>query len=113
MIAVEAGRGHELLVEGKDYAFPIATGAIRMAARVNGLVVPCLAYAHRPFGLTLRVGTPVAADGDLHAVCAHLMDEFTPMLRAHPEQCERELIRSFRVLPPELEAAAEYRTRPA
>lgn len=101
MVAVESGRGHELLVEGDDYAFPMATGPIRMAARVNGLVVPCLALANGPFRLTLRLGRPVAADGDLQAVCAQVMDEFAPILRAHPEQCERELIRVFRRSRPE------------
>jgi hypothetical protein len=113
MVAVESGRGHELLVEGNDYSLAMATGPIRMAARVNGLVVPCLALATGPFRLTLRVGTPIAADGDLQAVCAQVMDAFVPILRAHPEQCERELIRAFRLVAPDPDLAPEYRTRPA
>jgi hypothetical protein len=47
--------------------------------------------------LTPDIGKPVPGAVDLDAACAHLMREFIPILRAHPEHCERELIRRFRL----------------
>ena len=108
MVAVEGYRGHLMCVEGEDYSFRMATGVIRLAATAKALVVPCLTFAHRPFGFMLHVGKPVPTDGDLHSACAHLMHEFIPILKAHPEQCDHALIQSFLAPAPAWKPAVEW-----
>lgn len=97
MMTIEGGHGHELMVERPDYTFRMATGAIRLAARLNGIVVPCCAVVDGAFRMRLHVGRPVAADGDLRAIAIHLMSEFEPMLLRHPEHCEPEMINALGV----------------
>jgi len=91
LIAVDGDEGRQVLVPGGDFSFRIAIGAVRLAAKVNGVVVPCLISGDRALGVTLHFGTPApaaqAADAaSQEAACAHLLREFLPILRAHPEQ---------------------------
>ncbi len=100
LIAVDSDRGRQVRVQGEDFSFRMATGAIRLAARAKAIVVPCLIRATRPLGVQIHFGNPVpdawVADKCRHAsACSHLLHEFLPVLHAEPEQCSPELLYCF------------------
>lgn len=99
-IAVEGDGSRHVLVRGEDFAFPMATGALRLAARADAEVVPCLIRADRPWGFTIHFGRPVppawVRDKNRHAAaCDHLLREFLPVIADQLEQCGPELLRCF------------------
>ncbi len=103
MVALDAAQGRDVWVEGDDYALRLRTGAIRLATAANAILVPCFAFSHRAFGMTLHLGLPVSAEGNTQEICANLMHQFIPVLRAHPEHCEGQLLKSFRASSQDLE----------
>jgi lauroyl/myristoyl acyltransferase len=101
MIAVDGYQGRPVEVLDGDLSFRMVPGAVRLAAKVNAVVVPCLISGDRPLGVTIHFGTPapaaaVADKAAQAAACAHLLREFLPVLRAQPEQFTFELMAHFR-----------------
>lgn len=97
IVAVDGGKGESWPISGPGFSLRMATGAVRLASRVNGIVVPCLIRAERSMAFTVHLGAPVPAAWvadrrQRFAACAHLLQEFLPILRAHPEQCAYELL---------------------
>jgi hypothetical protein len=103
LIAVDGYQGRPVQIPDGDLSFRMVPGAVRLAARVNAIVVPCLISGDRPLGVTIHFGTPApaadVADKEAQAAaCAHLLREFLPILRAQPEQFTFELMNHFRAL---------------
>jgi lauroyl/myristoyl acyltransferase len=103
LITVEGNDGEHVLVKRADFCFRMATGALRLAARADAHVLPCLIRAERPIGFTIHFGKPVPRewirDKCRHAAaCEHLLEEFLPLLCAHPEQSGFQLLCCFQPL---------------
>ncbi|MBN8246868.1 MAG: hypothetical protein J0L84_05425 [Verrucomicrobia bacterium] len=85
----------------------VATGAIRMAAQKQALLLPCTVLSLGHWRFRIVVGRPVpeaflGAVPDVARAAAHLVSELFPLQQAHPDQCCRELIGSFSLaLPPD------------
>src|SRR5262249_9109641 len=91
LIAVDGYRGRYLLLSDGEICFRMALGAVRLAAKVNAVLIPGLICGERGLGVTVHFGTPVPAaevtdKAAQKAACMHLLREFLPILRAHPEQ---------------------------
>jgi lauroyl/myristoyl acyltransferase len=105
IVTVEANDAKHVLVKGDDFHFRMATGALRLAARADAHVVPCLIRADQSLGFTIHFGKPVPAAwvGDkcqYGAACNHLLHEFLPVLRDQPEQSGYELLGCFQTAAP-------------
>jgi lauroyl/myristoyl acyltransferase len=112
LIAVDGEAGRQQQVPGTDYGFIMAPGAIRLAARRQAVVVPCLIRAEPAWGVTIQVGDPVpqewVAQKAWHAAsCAHLLRAFRSMIHDEPEQCSSELLSHFRAVVPARVAAVK------
>jgi KDO2-lipid IV(A) lauroyltransferase len=110
LVAVDGREGSQRQVPGTDYGFVIAPGAIRLAARRQAAVVPCLIRAEPAWGVTIQLGDPVpqewVAEKAWHdAACTHLLRVFRSMLRDEPEQCSSALLSHFQAAAPSRLAA--------
>jgi hypothetical protein len=115
IITAEGYDSQHALVRSDDFSFRMATGALRLAARANAYVIPCLIRADRPFGFTVHFGRPVPdewlRDKSRHqAACEHLLHEFLPQLRAQPEQAGYQLLWCFKKLAPQPEKTGAARS---
>jgi lauroyl/myristoyl acyltransferase len=112
IVAVDDGRGELPPVAGLDFSLRMATGAVRLAARVNAVVVPCLIRADRSMAFTIHFGAAVpdacVADQRQHpAALVHLLQVFLPLLRAYPEQCAYSLLRCIQTSAPPADGAGD------
>jgi lauroyl/myristoyl acyltransferase len=110
IIAVDGAHGRHCEVAADDWSLRMAPGALRLAARTNAIMVPCLVGAERPLRLSIHFGDPVpddwVADPTRHpAACVHLLREFLPLLRAQPEQCHFVLLSQMRPRVPQTQMA--------
>jgi hypothetical protein len=89
-----------LVVRGPDFCLRLGSGAVRLAAVTNAVIVPCLIAAPRGLAVEIHFGTPVAddliADPCRHPAAAeHVVRELLPLIRALPEQCVDQLLSAF------------------
>jgi hypothetical protein len=114
LVTVDGGGATQhLQIQGSDFSFRMATGALRLAARANAPVIPCLIRADWPAGITIHFGQPLetawVADRRQHNIaCEHLLCFFLPLLQAQPELSWYQLLWCFEVAksPPEMAAMA-------
>jgi hypothetical protein len=92
IVAIDAYHKKHVLVHGGDCLFRLSPGALRLAAIVDAVVIPCLIQS--PYGLasTIYFGKTVPddhiADPRNHAAaCEHIVREILPILETSPEQC--------------------------
>lgn len=104
LMTVEGVKSGQVFIGGEDYSLPLATGAVRLAALTGAVLIPCLAYSHRPLGLTVHFGKPAPPPAGKkdpgRAAYEHLLREFVSVIRIAPEQCSFELLWRFRPLVP-------------
>jgi lauroyl/myristoyl acyltransferase len=91
LMAVDVNRGRESTVRGDDFCMRMATGPVRLAARVNAAVLPCVIRGEGLFRFTIELGPPVPAEWladprQAGAACKHLAASLVSALRANPEQ---------------------------
>lgn len=105
LVALDVRAGRTVTVPVTEgWAFCLATGAIRIAAQKQGLLLPCSMVSLGGWRFRLVLGRPVPEEflgpvPDLERAAAHLVAELFPFHQAHPDQCRRELIGSFREAP--------------
>jgi lauroyl/myristoyl acyltransferase len=102
IMALDGGHGNHVFVDNGDSSFRMASGAMRLAARTDAIVVPCLIRADRGLGVWIHFGKPVpeeliADPRNRLAGCQHLFQEFLPLLRAYPHEASYELSCRFRL----------------
>ena len=81
----------------EGWTFQMATGAVRLAIRQQAELIPCIIADEGDWQFRLELGRPVpkeflAQEKDWPRAGKHLLEEMMPLLRAHPEQCQREFI---------------------
>jgi lauroyl/myristoyl acyltransferase len=114
IIDIDAGGGRHLATPHADgCGFIMSTGALKLAALTNAIVLPCLVTSAPFFGWTIHLGEPIPAisSGDEEqrmAACKHVLREFLPVLRNAPEECsshllERLVMSPIEARPPELQ----------
>ena len=95
----ESGRQIELPV-GDDWKFRMATGAIRLAAHHQAVLIPCSIIDEGEWRFRLELGRPVPA-GDLNGdsewsdAGQHLLRELLQHFRLRPSQCTKKLAERF------------------
>jgi lauroyl/myristoyl acyltransferase len=100
-IAMDGKAPHSVTVQGPSGAIRMTPGALRLAAVVNALVIPCLISAPQSLRSRICIGTPVpdadVACRDRHILaCEHIVRELSGWIAERPEQCGKELISAFR-----------------
>lgn len=91
--------GQHIVAQGAGFRIRVAPGALRLAAIVDAVVLPCVINecdAPTWMGCTIHFGTPVPDDfvtrRDGHAKAfAHILQELSPWLLARPELCQSQL----------------------
>ena len=102
LIAVDSPAEKKVLVPAGDgWNFEMATGALRLAARHQAVLIPFTIVDAGGWKFRLRLHQPVPAEllvaGDeFEQAAAHLLAEMLPVIQAHPEQCRTELVRRFK-----------------
>ncbi|MEO6871227.1 MAG: hypothetical protein ABI233_03285 [Chthoniobacterales bacterium] len=109
LVMVDPVRGLQVDVPFEDRIFRMSTGAIRMAAMTNADLVPCLIAETSVWQFTIHFGKPIprellAKSPDMQAIGAHLLKEFSEVIRRYPAQCKMRLSRSMWPLPEEASA---------
>jgi len=99
-VAMERSTKRDVRVNGPGYSLWLSPGAIRMAAIVGAVVIPCLISSHGCLSSTIRFGSPVpqedVADRNRHLLaCEHIVRRTVPWVARQPEQCAKGLIASF------------------
>ena len=100
MIAVDGGGGKQLRVPQGGGSFQMSSGAIRLAASAGAELIPCLITEEGGWHFRVHFGAPTparylkAAHGAYDAA-QHLLQEFMPVIQAHPEQCGSVLLGRF------------------
>jgi lauroyl/myristoyl acyltransferase len=97
LVMVDVNRGKQIYVPFDNCLFRMATGAIRLAARAEAELIPCLIFETASWQFTLHFGTPVpkrylGLSPDLGRAAAHLLAEFLKIIPLYPEQCGRRLL---------------------
>ena len=101
LVAVDAPYGKRpLTVSVNDFELPIQTGAFRLAALSNAVVVPCLIRAVGGMGVEIRFGNPIPdhliMDQRQHSAAAEqLFEELLPVIGECPEQCHADLVQGL------------------
>lgn len=100
LVMVDPVRGLQVDVPFEDRIFRMSTGAIRMAAMTNADLVPCLIAETSAWKFTIHFGKPIprellARSPDMQAIGAHLLNEFSEVIRRYPAQCKMRLSRSM------------------
>lgn len=91
VVAFDAYHRRYVLVCGDDCDFRISTGAFKLAAIVNAVVIPCVTRAPRGLAVEIHLGRPVP-DADVitapdpEAACRHIVREILHVTAPHPEQ---------------------------
>jgi hypothetical protein len=102
MVAIDTATGRQISVPaGGGWTFQMATGAMRLAIRHRAELMPCSIVDEGRWRFQIELGRPVPAEclvseDDLVPAGKHLLDEFLPRFRNHPEHCSNQLIQCFR-----------------
>ncbi len=99
LIAVDAPRGKLVEVPyAPGLKFRMATGAIRLAARREGTLIPCSIVSLGHWRYRIHLGEPVPravlSAKNPAGAAEHLLRHFRPMFEACPEQCGRAIGRA-------------------
>jgi hypothetical protein len=100
MIAVDGGAGKQLHVRQDGGSFLLSTGAMRLASSTGAELIPCLIAEEAGWHFRLHFGRPtpsrhLKSGHDGYAAAQHLVEEFMPVIQAHPEQCGSLLLGCF------------------
>jgi lauroyl/myristoyl acyltransferase len=110
LVMVDVAQGTQVDVPFEDRTFRMATGAIQLAMLANADLIPCLIAEISTWRFLIHFGAPVprqylANAPDMQAIGAHLLNEFSHVVRRYPDQCKIRLARAMRP-PSENEAGA-------
>jgi len=99
-IAMDGNTKRDVAVNGPEYTFYVSPGALRLAAIVGAVVIPCLISSPGCLRSTIRFGFPVAdgdvANRDRHPIaCEHIVRELVPWITQRPEECGIGLLSAF------------------
>jgi lauroyl/myristoyl acyltransferase len=100
LVMVDAGQGSQLDVPFEDRIFQMSPGAVQLAIMANADLVPCLIAEICTWRFAIHFGVPVprhylAKVPDMQAIGAHLLKEFSEIVRRYPEQCKMRLARAM------------------
>ena len=102
VIAIDSPAGNQIAVPVDDrFSFRMATGPLRLAARHGARLFPCTILDAGDWRFRIEIGRPVpagflAGPPDFMAAGKHLVTELLPRFQAHPEQCTKMVLDSFR-----------------
>ena len=104
LVMVDVERGRQENVPFEDRIFRMATGAVNLALIGEADLVPCLIAETGTWKFVIHFGRPVPQDylervPDMQAIGAHLLGEFSQVVRRYPEQCKQRLLRAMLPLP--------------
>jgi hypothetical protein len=99
-IPMESATDRDLLVSAPGCSIYLSPGAIRMAAIVGAVVLPCLFSSDGCMRSMIRFGTPVPEDDIASpkrhlSACEHIARELIPWVAQRPEECGRGIMASF------------------
>jgi lauroyl/myristoyl acyltransferase len=101
MVAIDTATSRPMSVPaGGGWTFQMATGALRLAIRHRAELIPFSIVDEGHWRFQVELGRPVPAEclvseADLVPAGKHLLDEFLPRFRNHPELCSNQLIQCF------------------
>lgn len=100
LVLMDVERGRQVEVEHDQLVCRLATGAIRIAATAGAELIPCLMTASPGWNFALHFGRPVPRNHleptpDIEMVTRHLLEEFLPIVRQEPAQCNYRLLSSM------------------
>jgi len=98
-MALDSDRGRMMQVPLADgWSLPTATGAIRLARKHEAPLLACSIRCEGPWRHVVEISAPVPAalwwQTD-EEVGSHLLAHLFPLLRRHPDQCLRRLVRQI------------------
>lgn len=101
LVMMDVERGHQVELEKDQLVYRLAAGPIRLADMMDAILVPCLTTVQPGWSFTIHFGRPVPArerhaKADLEAIARHLLEDFLPIVRQHPEQCGPRLLSCVR-----------------
>lgn len=100
LVMVDAGRGLQVPVPYEDRIFQMSAGAVQLAIMADADLVPCLIAEICTWKFAVHFGVPVprqyfGKSPDMQAIGAHLLNEFSEVVRRYPEQCKMRLARAM------------------
>jgi lauroyl/myristoyl acyltransferase len=101
MVAIDTATSKPMSVPaGGGWTFQMATGALRLAIRHRAELIPFSIVDEGHWRFQIELGRPVppeylVSEADLVPAGNHLLAEFLPRFRNHPEHCSNQLIQSF------------------
>lgn len=100
LVALDMPAAREVVVPlAAGTRFRLPTGALRLAAGQEGELFTCVLTYLGGWRYRLHFGEPVPREllrrGNEAAAGRHLLEQLLPVLRAHPGQCRKELLRRF------------------
>ena len=107
LVMVDPVRGLQVDIPFEDRIFRMSTGAIRIAEMAQADLIPCLIVETSAWQFTIHFGKPVPREflgrsPDMQSIGAHLLREFSQVVRRYPAQCKMRLSRSMWPLPEDL-----------
>jgi hypothetical protein len=106
LIALDVPRGQQINIpSGDGWSFQMAAGAMQLARAHQADLIPCCIVDEGRWNFRIQLGPPVpkaflALDADWPHAGKHLLDEISPIFRAHPDQCFGNLTGCFKSNPP-------------
>ncbi|HYG24072.1 MAG TPA: hypothetical protein VEH04_14930 [Verrucomicrobiae bacterium] len=107
LIALDAERGKQMHIPFQSgWTFRMATGAMRMAVNHDAALIPCTIINRGPWRHQIELSAPVPATfletrARWPEAGKYLLDKLMPHVKAHPAQCDRNLLNCFIRLPRE------------
>jgi Bacterial lipid A biosynthesis acyltransferase len=95
LLLIDVPRGRQHRVPFEDRTLSLATSALRMAARCDALVVPCLIAEKSPWQFAIHTSAALPPQLSESEAMLHLIHEWTPILRKFPEQWEADFLLSL------------------
>lgn len=99
IVAVDMGRGKQMLVPTPHGTMRLATGAMRLAQAAGAWLIPCLVEEEAGWRYAVHFGKPVPPKSELGIEGAgrHLVGEFLPILSRQPTLWGQNLINSWQI----------------
>jgi lauroyl/myristoyl acyltransferase len=97
IIAMDGKRGRQLDIPVCDgWIFQMATGPLRIAARHDAMIFPCVMIVEGLWRYRIKIGEPVPdlwlAQGKENEAALHLVRQILHHIQRHPDQCRPRML---------------------